>query len=214
MGKKHRVPLSMGMLSAFVLNLLARKLQGFCFERTLFHDPRSDSTVFSMKEFSLNCVKLTQDNFREALLASGSIPLVMEGIDNIAGAPRGVYRDGGILDYHPAFPLLPGIKGLILYPHFYAHLVRGWFDKRFPKRRAKKRLLDRSVILAPSPELVSKMPFGRIPDRKDFVRLAGKDDERIRAWKKAAAMSFHLGEDFLEAVETGTIRDQIRMIET
>ncbi|MBW1896448.1 MAG: patatin-like phospholipase family protein [Deltaproteobacteria bacterium] len=214
MGKKHHMTLSVGMLSAFALNVLSRKLQKLYFERTVFHDSRNTSTVLDMTDFTLNRVQLTLENFHEALLATGSIPLIMEGIENIEGAPKGMYRDGGILDYHPAFPLRPKTKGLILYPHFYPHLTLGWFDKRFPKRRAKADVLDQTVILAPSPEFVSRLPFGRIPDRKDFVRLAGKDEERIQAWEKAASMSLGLGEAFLEAVETGRIRDEVKLMES
>jgi hypothetical protein len=213
MGRKHRMALSVGMLSAFALNILSRRLQRLYFERTLFHDPRSDSTVLEITNFTLNRVQLTLGNFREALLATGSIPLVMKGVENIEGAPKGMHRDGGIVDYHPAFPLLPRTRGLILYPHFYPHLTLGWFDKKFAKRRAKGNVLDRTVMLAPSPEFVSRLPFGRIPDRKDFIRLAGKDRERIQAWEKAATMSLGLGKTFLEAVETGRIRDEVKMIE-
>jgi hypothetical protein len=213
LAKKHRIPLSAGMLYAFALNALSRKLQRLCFERTVFHDSRNNCSVLDMTDFTLNRVQLTVDNFKEALLATGSIPLIMEGIENIEGAPGGMYRDGGILDYHPAFSLPPKTKGLILYPHFYSHVTLGWFDKKFAKRRAKADVLDRTVILAPSPEFVSRLPFARIPDRKDFVRLAGNDSERIKAWEKAAAMSLSLGEAFLEAVETGRIRDEVKTME-
>jgi hypothetical protein len=214
MGKKEHMALSVGMLSAFALNVLSRNLQKLYFERIVFHDSRNDSGVLHMTDFALTGVQLTLDNFQEALLAAGSIPLVMKGVENIEGAPKGMYRDGGILDYHPAFPLLPGTKGFILYPHFYSRLTLGWFDKRLAKRRAKGAALDQTVILAPSPEFVSRLPFARIPDRKDFMRLAGKDTERIQAWEKAATMSLGLGEAFLEAVETGRIRDEVKMIES
>ena len=49
---------------------------------------------------------LTPDNLRAALLASGSIPLLMEGV-RIPGAP-GVYRDGGSADYHLDLDYGPG----------------------------------------------------------------------------------------------------------
>lgn len=33
-------------------------------------------------------------------MASGSIAVVMEGVRNIGGVPEGIYRDGGVTDYH------------------------------------------------------------------------------------------------------------------
>ena len=63
-------------------------------------------------------VLLTKDNLRQAVLASGSIPMVLNPVENIAGAGRGLYYDGGVTDYH--FDLSFSDSGLVLYPHFYS----------------------------------------------------------------------------------------------
>jgi len=201
-----------GIWSAFELNLLSRKLQGLYFERTMFHDPRYDTAVMDMTDFRTGFIALTPLNFSKALLASGSIPLLMEGVTGIPGSPEGVFRDGGLLDYHPVFPMKPGSEKFILYPHFYPYLVPGWFDKKLTGRRAHGSLVDRVILVAPSPEFVARLPFGRIPDRQDFIRFKKKDGERIQAWQKAAEMGRILADAFMEAVDGGCIKDRVRMI--
>ena len=201
-----------GMWSAFELNLLSRKLQRYYYERALFHDPRYDLDLMALDDFPTFTIPLDRDNFLKSLLASASIPMIMEGVSGIKGAPRGTYRDGGLLDYHPAFPLADTQNGFILYPHFYPELTLGWFDKKFPPRRADTAILDRMILLSPSPEFIRRLPNRRIPDRHDFIRLKGRDRERIRDWTCAAQMSLVLGEEFLAAVETGGIAERVRLI--
>ena len=43
-------------------------------------------------------------------MASGSIPIVMKRVRNISCAPKGIYRDGGLIDYH--FDLMVQSLGL------------------------------------------------------------------------------------------------------
>ncbi len=47
---------------------------------------------------------LAADNLGPAILASGSIPFVLQPMHHIAGAPRGAYWDGSITDYHLHLP--------------------------------------------------------------------------------------------------------------
>jgi len=215
MAMENNWALSFGILSAFALNLFSRRTQGLFFERTLFHVPGAGQWPLDLDGFSLARSELTPENFQQALLSSGSIPIIMEGIRDIpgaagaAGTPKGVYRDGGILDYHPAFPMNPGGKGFTLYPHFYPEIIPGWFDKKLAGRRAGGRLMDHTILVAPSPEFVAKLPCARIPDRKDFVRYHGRDKERYRIWQAAAKKSRELGDAFLEAVESGRIRRMV-----
>ncbi|WP_319577222.1 patatin-like phospholipase family protein [uncultured Desulfobacter sp.] len=212
-GSKHSVVQAIGLGQAFTLNAISRKLQQFCFERVLFHHPQYDTRIFEKDHFPTTPTPLDRENVSKAILASGSIPMVMAGVTHIAGAPVGTYRDGGLLDYHPAFSLNPEQTGFILYPHFYTELTPGWFDKNFPKRRIKGRAVDRMILLAPSPGFVSTLPFGRIPDRRDFIRFMGRDNERIQAWNKAADMCRVLGDEFMDAAENGSIRDKVRKID-
>jgi len=155
-------------------------------------------------------IALDPENFRPALLASGSIPVVMSGIRDIPGCPRGIYRDGGILDYHPTVFLDAAESGFILYPHFYPWIVPGWFDKALPARRAMGQVLDRTILVCPSKAFVQGLAYQRIPDRKDFIRFQGKDAQRFKAWDRAAHLSLELGAQFLDAVSTGRIRDMVK----
>ncbi|HCY87883.1 MAG TPA: hypothetical protein DHV36_22295 [Desulfobacteraceae bacterium] len=194
-----------GMACAFLCNLVTRRSQSLFFRRTLFQ--AGGPCPLEMMDFSTRRVDLSPENLEQALLASGSIPVVMKGVDRIAGAPEGTYRDGGILDYHPAFSLKPDEPGLILYPHFYPDVTPGWFDKALSGRRADGTLMDRTLLVAPSPAYIEGLPYGRIPDRKDFKRFQGRDDLRFDAWTKAAEQSRDLGAAFIDAVDTGNIRD-------
>ncbi|PIE63487.1 MAG: hypothetical protein CSA25_00165 [Desulfobacter postgatei] len=210
---KHGVVQAIGVGQAFILNAISRKLQQISFERVLFHHPRYDTGILEDNNFPTTFIPLHRKNFSKAILASGSIPMIMAGVTHIAGAPSGTYRDGGLLDYHPAFSLRPEQTGFILYPHFFTELIPGWFDKKFSKRRLKGKAVDRMILLAPSSGFVSTLPFGRIPDRQDFIRLMGRDNERISAWNNAADMCRVLGDEFVEAVESGSIRDKVRKID-
>ncbi len=202
----------LGIGIAYSLNAMARSLQGLCFERIFFHDPRYDTGVWETGDFPTTRIPLDRKNFTKALLASGSIPVVMKGVHQIPGMADGTFRDGGLLDYHPAFSLGPDQNGFVLYPHFYPSLTLGWFDKNIPGRKARGRIVDRIILLAPSPELVSALPLGRIPDRRDFITLMGRDGERILAWNKAADMCRVLGDEFMDAVESGRIRNKVRQL--
>ena len=103
--------------------------------------------------------------------------MVMQGIKDISNAPKGMYRDGGIIDYH--FDLKLNDQGLTLYPHFNAQPKSGWFDKS-SSRLVSGENYDKTVLLCPSPEFVQTLPFQKIPDRNDFVEL--DDATRINYW--------------------------------
>ena len=116
------------------------------------------------------------------------------------GAPRGVYRDGGVADYHFGEEIDPD-SGLALYPHFYSHLVPGWFDKSLRSRRTRG--LRRAVVLAPSEAFIASLPRGKIPDREDFSTL--RNDERLAIWREVVRRSAELGDEFAELVGSGRI---------
>jgi hypothetical protein len=212
--KKEFFPQTKALLNAAILNVFKRESIGRYFERTFFFDKRTVPPFLSVNGFPMNKVELSPENFKKALLASGSIPLVMNGIENIKDAPQGVYRDGGIIDYHPVFDFTGNSNNgkIVLYHHFYNEIIPGWFDKKLFWRRAGKNDLKNVLLLAPSPEFVSSLPYKRIPDRKDFNRFYGKDLERIDFWEKAKEKSHLLGHNFIEAVETGKIKKVLKKI--
>lgn len=190
------------LAAAAVTNLASRSALGLFFERVLFHDPRDRPPFMAAGVLPAMPVALTPANLAPAAMASGAVPLVVEGVPDIPGAPPGVYRDGGVVDYHFDCPM-SGDTGLVLYPHFYPELVPGWFDKLLPWRRAGARALDRTVILCPTAEFVAGLPGGKIPDRKDFWAFDAA--ERLRRWRVAISESRRLGDEFAALVESGTL---------
>lgn len=138
--------------------------------------------------FDTQGVALTQDNLEDALLASGSIPLICEPVHTPAGAPAGLYWDGGLIDYHLHLPW-HRLGGLVLIPHFTPWLTPGWLDKGLPWRKrgptALRPWLDNVLLIAPSEALLSRLPGGKLPDRQDFKRYGLQHEQRIQAWRRA-----------------------------
>ncbi|HVN71093.1 MAG TPA: patatin-like phospholipase family protein [Desulfomonilia bacterium] len=207
--RKYLVLLS--MIIAGLLNLVDRRLLGLSFSRTLFYDARDLPPFFPMSGFPIRQVKLTRDNVRQAVLASGSMPVIMEGIRNIPGAQPGMYRDAGILDYHLGIPF--NSTGLVLYPHYADRITPGWFDKLLFWRRPDGKDLEKVVLLCPSKGFVDRLPGGKIPSREDFRQFWKHDAERIAFWNRVVSASAVMGDEFLEALEKGTIHEHIRPIE-
>jgi len=197
----------LGVALAAGANRLNRDGLGRFFERALFCASREDPPFASMNQFPMGIHRLTESNFKEALLSSGSIPIAMEGVTGIPGVP-GVFRDGGILDYHLDIPFLPDEEGLVLYPHFYEHITPGWLDKSL-NRKPDERNMENVVLVAPSNRFVESLPFGKIPDRKDFKTFFRKDKERMEYWQRVVRRNEELGLEFLEAIESGRIREII-----
>lgn len=203
----------LGLALAFLLNRVSRRFLSIFFERAFFYDPRENPAFFHHSEFPMQRVPLDSDNFRHALLATSSIPLVMNGIRDISGAETGTYRDGGILDYHPASFSPKEEDGIILYPHFSTRLIPGWFDKKIRRRNADPEHMKDMLMVVPSPEFVSRLPYGRIPDRADFKTFDGRDAERVAFWKEATSQGARLADAFMESVLSGSIRTQVRQLE-
>lgn len=190
-------PLGFGM--AAMANVIGRRHLARFIDRTVFFDARDHPPVMPERfdAFHTHTVTLDAQNLGEALLASASIPMVLEGVVNIPSAPLGIYWDGGLIDYHLHLPYHHA-EGLVLYPHFTDRIVPGWLDKAMPWRRARGEWLDNVVLVAPSREYLATLPHGRLPSRQDFKRFAGDDARRMAAWRKAISESERLGDAFLE----------------
>ncbi|MDX1756939.1 MAG: patatin-like phospholipase family protein [Marinobacter sp.] len=203
--------LGLGLMNAISANMVSRKHLGRFMERGIIHDSRLPTPVAKLVDFPSHQVALTRDNLLPALLASASIPLIMSGVRNIPGAPEGVYRDGGLLDYHLDLPYEQ--PGVVLYPHFTDKVVPGWFDKSLPWRRGDATRLQDVLLVAPSKEYLESLPDRKLPDRKDFERYVGDDAAREKAWREAVAASEQLGDEFLELVESGRLREVLRPLD-
>lgn len=195
-------------LSAFG-NLFARRALKLFYERVIF--ACSDASLLG--KFSNNMrtkvYPLTADNLADALLSSGSIPFILDGVRNISGAGDGLYWDGGIVDYHFDWPFCE-MDNLVLYPHFSSQIIPGWFDKRLQWRKTNEENLSNVVMLAPSKEFVYSLPGGKIPDRTDFTNFAFK--KRVKIWEEVIDRSESLAIEFREIVNEGKNLHLIRPI--
>ena len=198
-----------GMGLAGLFNAFNRSSLGLFFERTLFYDKRDIPPFFEMKGFPIYRVPLTKKNLKPAIMASGSIPLVMEPVKDVPGAPPGRYRDGGMIDYHPSMVFDPDPEHIVLYPHYSDTLVPGWLDKGLTWRRAGRDIMSNVLIVCPSRSFIERLPYGKIPDRTDFKRFFGRDKERLAYWNTAVAEGRKLGEEFMEAVESKKVKKMI-----
>lgn len=183
---------------AALANGASRRLLGSFFERVLFQHREARDPRLAPEGIRTRRVPLTVDNARDAVYASGSIPLLMDGVRDPAGAPPGVYRDGGLVDYHVDQPLVD--DGLVLMPHFADAMIPGWFDKFLPWRQ-RPHHAENTLLAAPSREFLARLPQGRIPDRKDFIHYAGRDAERVRDWRACVAESERLAAAFRDLLD-------------
>jgi len=195
------------LLGAALANRRDRARLGRWVRRSLFESEAAAVNLAEPDDLPTERFRLTAENLRPALLASGAIPGVMEVIHNIPGGKQGTYLDGGITDYHPALPE-DSDNGIRLFPHFYPFAVPGWFDKSNTARRNRLPGLDNTLIIAPSRALIASLPHGKIPDRKDFYRFS--DAERVAYWEKVLEASRRMGEAFLDLAESGRLAEQVR----
>jgi hypothetical protein len=160
--------------------------------------------------FDLTLVPLTEENAEDALLASGSIPLVCDPVRDPAGAPRGEYWDGGLVDYHLLLPYHHDTRDagsadgkLVLYPHFVPHLTPGWLDKFLPWRRhvAGHAWLANMLLIAPSPAFLERLPNKKLPDRQDFYRYGLDHAGRERDWRRAIAECERFADEVMRWLE-------------
>jgi hypothetical protein len=192
--------LATGMGVAALGNTVSRRLLKFHFQRVLFHSGDEPNPGLALHDFHTRYCALHEDNVVAALHASGAIPFVLTGERDIPGAPAGQYWDGGIIDYHFDLGQYRG-EGLILYPHFSASVIPGWFDKFLPWRQAAIHEVENLVLLCPSEEFIADLPFGKIPDRSDFSNL--EHDDRVSYWEKCVQRSSALAEEFAEMTQRG-----------
>lgn len=202
-GKFSQLP---GLAMSAVLNSANRRNLRGLYERYVFSAPQSHLQFTDPYQLPTKHVELGYNNVKDALLASGAIPVVIDGVEHIIDAPSGMYRDGGIIDYH--FDLAFGNDdGLVLYPHFYPKAIPGWFDKGLKKRVPHKRSYDNVVMLVPSAEFVATLPYSKIPDRKDFEVLDATS--RIAYWQTVLKETDRLGDYFMQKVQSGELAQEV-----
>ena len=185
----------MGM--AALGNAVSRGTLPASFQRVVFASSSAEPLTPLFDGFGTRYIDLADNNVFDALMASGAIPYVFEGVYDIEGAGKGAFWDGGIIDYHFDLTRLPEDQ-VWLYPHFNSRTTVGWFDKFLPWRANQQVSADQLIMICPSDEFLAQLPFGKIPDRRDF----GKIPERVREtyWRHCVKESERLADDFHELI--------------
>ena len=193
---------------AAIRNTVARSQLSTDLKRFIFESGNVVKTASPIPtdSFGQTAIQLTAQNLEDALLSSGSIPLVADPVRSIAGTPaNAAYWDGGLIDYHLYWPWHQ-LDGLVLYPHFCANVTAGWLDKFLPWRKhgvgaQGKDWLSNIILIAPSESLIAKLPNAKLPDRNDFYTYGQDHDQRIRDWRRAMQECQRMVDDFAGFVE-------------
>jgi hypothetical protein len=200
-----RPVLGAALTAAATMNVVSRRTLSLQFRRVIFSNAGTTSPLLNLRDMPTTHEALTAANLRAVLAASGSIPMVIDGVV-IPGQPGGIFWDGGVTDYHLDLDYGAG-TGLVLYPHFYSYAVPGWFDKQLPWRRARVTNFHRALVLSPSEAFVATLPNRRIPDRRDFGLMT--ESERITAWEAVRTASTALGDELGDLVASGRIAERV-----
>ena len=186
-----------GMGIAALGNAVSRRTLPASFQRVVFAPEQASPLRPLLDGFDTQYVGLSEANVFHALMASGAIPYVFEGVYEIEGAGQGAFWDGGIIDYHFDLQRLPRDE-VWLYPHFSNRTTVGWFDKFLPWRANQQVSADQLIMICPTDEFLASLPFGKIPDRRDF----GKIPESVREpyWQTCVDESQRLADEFSELI--------------
>lgn len=213
---RHRAVTTSGFGLAVLGNLFARRYLAPHLERVVIGDLRDPAYWLQARfdAFNTDFAPLSPLNLKAALLASGTLPFIMEPVRKIPGLASGNYWDGGLIDYHLALPYsrLAGNAdgGLVLYPHFAPRIVPGWFDKALPWRHAAggrdRHWLDNVIMVSPSPAFLQTLSRGKLPDRHDFVTYGENHDFRALNWRLAFSEGARLRDAFAAFIEKPDLR--------
>jgi hypothetical protein len=199
----------LGLGICFLMNAIDRSNLDYFAERIVFYNGHKPPAFCLKPDFRGRFIPLTEINFKHAVLASGAIPAVIAGVKNIYGAPAGIYRDGGLIDYHLSQNYAPKEDEVTLYFNHQERIIPGWLDKRLSYRCPPEHSLDNVLMVYPSDEFIASLPGGKVPERADFATFVDRPSDRMNNWRQAVRMTEPLGEQFLELVESKKIRDVV-----
>jgi hypothetical protein len=198
--------------TGFLSNAVNRRLIHTFFQRVVFHNSPIPPPFCLNHDFRGQVIALNKVNFKHALLASSAVPFTVAGVRDIYGAPNGTYRDGGFADYHLNQKYAGGQGAITLMFNHQKRIIPTWMDKRLRSRRPPGEYLEDLLMVYPSEDFIRKLPYNRVPDRGDFKRYADNPTGRTRNWRQTVAISKDLGEQFLELVESGRLREIVKKI--
>jgi hypothetical protein len=203
----------LGLGIGFLFNAIKRSYIHYFAERVVFYNGPKPPHFCLRPGFRGRYIPLNQVNFKYALVASGAIPLVVAGVRNIYGAPLGVYRDGGLIDYHLTHNYAATNDDIVLFFNHQERIIPGWLDKKLSYRFPQADDLDNVLMIHPSHGFVAQLPRGKIPDRDDFAIHIDDPSTRIKNWWNVVERAQPLGEEFLELIESKKIKNVVEKIE-
>lgn len=204
MNGRGKMAQGVGLLSAALGNTLSSRWVEWLYPRVIISQEGSHRPYVNRPEV----IELSVSNLKQALIASGAIPMVMEPT-KVEGGMNRWHWDGGLVDYH--FPGPFDVDGLVFYPHFFPKVTPGWFDKALPWKKARPQDYSNVVMITPSQSFIDRLPYGKIPDRYDFEKLS--DDAREDFWGTVLKETDHLVQDFHNMMETDGGASSVQSIE-
>jgi hypothetical protein len=201
-----------GLVAGYLLNMFSRNNVYRFADRVVFYQGSKPPAFCFRPQFRGSFVSINEFNFKYAVMASGAIPLVVAGVHDIFDAPRGVYRDGGLIDYHLTHQFAASENDIVLFFHHQERIIPGWLDRNLARRAPDAETLSNVLMIFPAQSFVEKLPGEKIPDRTDFLTYIDDPKTRIRNWRKAVELAAPLGEEFLELVESGKIKDIVERL--
>jgi len=206
----HNLALLTSIAGIVGSNAIARKHCQYFMQRVISQPPHEQQFRVTPDDFETHYQTLNHENLQAWLMASASIPGVMNAVRHIPHAPTGSYRDGGLIDYH--LDLDFHSKGIVLYPHFVNQIVPGWFDKMWKSRQSNPNNQARTLLISPSAEYLKRLPLGRLPDRKDFTLKGMTRQKRIQLWQQCIAESQRMGDEFLELQQQQKFAERLQVL--
>lgn len=201
-----------GLAAGFLLNFFSRNNIYRFADRVVFYQGAKPPAFCLHPCFRGSFVRINEINFKHAVMASGAVPLAVAGVHDIYGAPYGVYRDGGLIDYHLTHQFAAAENDIVLFFHHEERIIPGWLDKKLASRAPDAENLSNVLMVFPAPGFVEKLPGKKIPDRTDFLTYIDDQGTRIKNWRQAVELSAPLGEEFLELAASGKIRDTVERL--
>jgi len=194
-----------GLAWNFITNAFSRKNVEWSFERNIFSSQLEMPIIPEQSILSTKLKELNASNYRDVLMATAAIPLVMNAVDYISNAPNEMFWDGGLTDYHMSLPYHQ--DGLVLIPHFLPEITKGWMDKSLKSRRATGKDMPNALVIHPSEKFVGPLPKGKITTRDDFMDY--KDDQIARKeyWTTCSEMSKVMAEELDDLIRSGMMGD-------
>lgn len=153
--------------------------------------------------------ELTPENLHAVALASGSVPLYMAPVHIAHDGTLAPYLDGGLSDYHLRRPLGEHTAIALMF-HHQLRMLPAWFDRYMPWRTPSRAATENLLLVHPTDAFYDVLPDRQVPTRTDFTRFVADPAARIARWRKAAAASERLGEQFLEDLDGGRIAALVR----